>query len=87
MCVTLGWLEEPFTSQVCLGLLLEAAKLPGLFYCHLSLPNWYSTTHVRFGVSRRAEDPQVGFYFGSVGGGGGENVRSQEGSVLSQAKK
>lgn len=34
-CVTLGWLEEPFTSQVCLGLLLEAAKLPGLFYCRL----------------------------------------------------
>lgn len=34
-CGTLGWLGEPFTSQVSLGLLLEAAKLPGLFYCRL----------------------------------------------------
>lgn len=34
-CETLGWLGETFTSQVCLGLLLEAAKLPGLFNCRL----------------------------------------------------
>lgn len=34
-CGTLGWLGETFTSQVSLGLLLEAAKLPGLFYCRL----------------------------------------------------
>lgn len=71
-CVTLGWLEELFTSQVCLGLLLEAAKLPGLLYFRLLITELVQRRSCQAWCppqGRRA--PQVGFYFGKVGAGGG----------------